>query len=116
MKQGKKYYLKWMTVIGGVLCGAGLLVAGAAFAAMGFRFDSYVYSSVPEEKVESFTFTGDEIESVEIDVDFCDIRVEKYDGRVPELTIASNLLGYQVEKGKLTVTGRVEMVSAGQHR
>ena len=94
MKQGKKYYLKWMTVIGGVLCGAGLLVAGAAFAAMGFRFDSYVYSSVPEEKVESFTFTGDEIESVEIDVDFCDIRVEKYDGRVPELTIASNLLGY----------------------
>ena len=58
MKQGKKYYLKWMAVIGGVLCGAGLLVAGAAFAAMGFRFDSYVYSSVPEEKVESFTFTG----------------------------------------------------------
>ena len=113
MKQGKKYYLKWMAVIGGVLCGAGLLVAGAAFAAMGFRFDSYVYSSVPEEKVESFTFTGDEIESVEIDVDFCDIRVEKYDGRVPELTIASNLLGYQVEKGKLTVTEQEEYRTGG---
>ena len=46
-------------------------------------------------------------------MDFCDIRVEKYDGRVPELTIASNLLGYQVEKGKLTVTEQEEYRTGG---
>ena len=102
----KQRFFKLSAIVGCILLGAGILLCGAGFVAMGCDLDAFTYPRGGEPVAVSSFVVEDAVDSIEIHASMGDVKIERASAANPEdveIILTENVYQATVEEGLLVV-------------
>ena len=103
----KQRFFKLSAIVGCILLGAGILLCGAGFVAMGCDLDAFIYPRGGESVEVSSFVVEDAVDSIEVHASMGDVKIERASAANPEdveIILAENVYEVVVQHGLLLVT------------
>ena len=103
----KQRFFKLSAIVGCILLGAGMLLCGAGFVAMGCDLDAFTYPRGGESAAVSSFVVEDAVDSIEIHASMGDVKIERASAANPEdveIILAEKAYQVVVQHGLLLVT------------
>ena len=113
----KQRFFKLSAIVGCILLGAGMLLCGAGFVAMGCNWNAFTHPRGGEPVAVSSFVEADAVDSIEIHASMGDVKIERASAANPEeveLVLAENVYQVVVQHGLLLVTPQDSYTATGQ--
>lgn len=113
----KQRFFKLSAIVGCILLGAGMLLCGAGFVAMGCNWNAFTYPRGGEPVAVSSFVEADAVDSIEIHASMGDVKIERASAANPEeveLVLAENVYQVVVQHGLLLVMPQDSYTATGQ--
>lgn len=113
----KQRFFKLSAIVGCILLGAGMLLCGAGFVAMGCNWNAFTYPRGGEPVAVSSFVEADAVDSIEIHASMGDVKIERASAANPEeveLILAENVYQVVVQHGLLLVMPQDSYTATGQ--
>ena len=113
----KQRFFKLSAIVGCILLGAGMLLCGAGFVAMGCDLNAFTYPRGGEPVAVSSFVEADAVDSIEIHAAMGDVTMERASAANPEeveFVLAENVYQVIVQHGLLLVTPQDSYTATGQ--
>lgn len=113
----KQRFFKLSAIVGCILLGAGMLLCGAGFVAMGCDLNAFTYPRGGEPVAVSSFVEADAVDSIEIHASMGDVKIERASAADPEeveLVLAENVYQVIVQHGLLLVMPQDSYTATGQ--
>lgn len=113
----KQRFLKSSALVGCILLGAGILLCGAGFVAMGCDLDAFTYPRGGESAAVSSFVVEDAVDSIEIHASMGDVKIERASAANPEdveIILAEKVYEVVVQHGLLLVMPQDSYTATGQ--
>lgn len=113
----KQRFFKLSAIVGCILLGAGMLLCGAGFVAMGCDLNAFTYPRGGEPVAVSSFVEADAVDSIEIHASMGDVKIERASAANPEeveLVLAENVYQVIVQHGLLLVMPQDSYTATGQ--
>lgn len=113
----KQRFFKLSAIVGCILLGAGMLLCGAGFVAMGCDLDAFTHPRGGEPVAVSSFVEADAVDSIEIHASMGDVKIERASAANPEeveFVLAENVYQVIVQHGLLLVMPQDSYTATGQ--
>ena len=113
----KQRFFKLSAIVGCILLGAGMLLCGAGFVAMGCDLNAFTYPRGGEPVAVSSFVEADAVDSLEIHASMGDVKIERASAANPEdveIILAEKVYEVVVQHGLLLVMPQDSYTATGQ--
>lgn len=113
----KQRFFKLSAIVGCILLGAGMLLCGAGFVAMGCNWNAFTHPRGGEPVAVSSFVEADAVDSIEIHASMGDVKIERASAANPEeveFVLAENVYQVIVQHGLLLVMPQDSYTATGQ--
>ena len=114
----KQRFFKLSAIVGCILLGAGMLLCGAGFVAMGCNWNAFTYPRGGEPVAVSSFVEADAVDSIEIHASMGDVKIERASAANPEdveIILAEKVYEVVVQHGLLLVIPQDSYTATGQN-